>query len=189
MVRGAFSNSRLRNRLVERPGGWTEHMPSGDEVTVYEAAVRYRAEGTPLIILAGRDYGIGSSRDWAAKGTRLLGIRVVLAESFERIHRENLVCLGVLPLAFPDGESAASLGLSGRERFTITPEGGGSSLAPHQLFTVVAEDGTGGARTFRAIAQVENGREAALIRSGGIMAGALRQLLPDRPSPLAVASS
>ena len=110
MIRGTFANIRLRNALVEREGGFTRHFPDGEETTIYEAAMRYAAEGVPLVVLAGKEYGSGSSRDWAAKGTALLGVRAVLAESFERIHRSNLIGMGVLPLQFPDGESVASLG-------------------------------------------------------------------------------
>ena len=118
MMRGTFANVRLRNQLVEREGGWTRHMPSGEELPIYDAAMRYADEGVPLVILAGKEYGSGSSRDWAAKGTLLLGVRAVIAESFERIHRSNLIGMGVLPLQFPDGESIESLG----------PERGGGGL-------------------------------------------------------------
>ena len=113
MVRGTFANIRLRNALVEREGGYTRHLPSGEEMTIYDAAERYRAEGVPLVVIAGREYGSGSSRDWAAKGSALLGVRAVIAQSYERIHRSNLVALGVIPLQFADGESAESLGLDG----------------------------------------------------------------------------
>ena len=115
MIRGTFANVRLRNKLVEREGGFTRHFPDGDETTIYEAAMRYAEDGVPLVVLAGKEYGSGSSRDWAAKGTALLGVRAVLAESFERIHRSNLIGMGVLPLQFPDGETAQSLGLDGEE--------------------------------------------------------------------------
>ena len=116
MVRGTFANIRLRNRLVEREGGYTRHLPSGEELPIYDAAERYRAEGVPLVVIAGREYGSGSSRDWAAKGSALLGVRAVIAESYERIHRSNLVALGVIPLQFAEGESAESLGLTGTRR-------------------------------------------------------------------------
>ena len=119
MIRGTFANIRLRNALVEREGGFTRHFPDGEETTIYEAAMRYAAEGVPLVVLAGKEYGSGSSRDWAAKGTALLGVRAVLAESFERIHRSNLIGMGVLPLQLPDGESIDSLGLNGEEVFEI----------------------------------------------------------------------
>src|SRR6476661_8415509 len=119
MVRGTFANIRLRNALVEREGGYTRHLPSGEEMTIYDAAERYRAEGVPLVVITGREYGSGSSRDWAAKGSALLGVRAVIAQSYERIHRTNLVALGVIPLQFSEGESAESLGLDGTETFTI----------------------------------------------------------------------
>ncbi len=117
MIRGTFANIRLRNLLVERAGGFTRHFPDGEETTIYEAAMAYAEEGVPLVVLAGKEYGSGSSRDWAAKGTKLLGVRAVIAESFERIHRSNLIGMGVLPLQFADGESAESLGLTGEETF------------------------------------------------------------------------
>ncbi len=117
MIRGTFANIRLRNQLVERAGGYTRHFPDGEETSIYEAAMAYAEEGVPLVVLAGKEYGSGSSRDWAAKGTKLLGVRAVIAESFERIHRSNLIGMGVLPLQFPAGESAASLGLTGEETF------------------------------------------------------------------------
>ena len=119
MMRGTFANVRLRNQLVEREGGWTRHMPSGEEMPIYDAAMKYADDGVPLVVLAGKEYGSGSSRDWAAKGTLLLGVRAVIAESFERIHRSNLIGMGVLPLQFPDGESVESLGLTGEEEISI----------------------------------------------------------------------
>ena len=119
MIRGTFANVRLRNKLVEREGGFTRHFPDGEETTIYEAAMRYADEGVPLVVLAGKEYGSGSSRDWAAKGTALLGVRAVIAESFERIHRSNLIGMGVLPLQFPDGETRESLGLTGEETFDV----------------------------------------------------------------------
>ena len=142
MVRGTFGNIRLRNALADgREGSYTAHLPSGEALTIFEAAERYRAEGVPLVALVGKEYGSGSSRDWAAKGTLLLGIRAVIAESYERIHRSNLVGMGVLPLQYVDGQTAASLGLDGRERFTIRGIAGG--VAPHARLTVeaVADDG------------------------------------------------
>ena len=119
MIRGTFANIRLRNLLVERAGGFTRHFPDGEETTIFEAAMAYAEEGVPLVVLAGKEYGSGSSRDWAAKGTKLLGVRAVIAESFERIHRSNLIGMGVLPLQFPAGESVESLGLSGEEVFDV----------------------------------------------------------------------
>ena len=119
MIRGTFANIRLRNQLVERAGGFTRHWPDGEETSIYDAAMAYAAEGVPLVVLAGKEYGSGSSRDWAAKGTKLLGVRAVIAESFERIHRSNLIGMGVVPLQFPAGESASSLGLTGEETISV----------------------------------------------------------------------
>src|SRR5690606_18153811 len=120
MMRGTFANIRLRNLLAPgTEGGWTIHLPTGEQMSIYDAAMRYQQDGTPLVVIAGKEYGAGSSRDWAAKGTALLGVRAVLAESFERIHRSNLIGMGVLPLQFLDGDSAASLGLDGTETFDI----------------------------------------------------------------------
>ena len=137
MMRGTFGNIRLRNRLVEgKEGPYTVHLPSGEETFIYDAAMRYKAEGVPLVLLAGREYGSGSSRDWAAKGTLLLGVKAVIAESYERIHRSNLVGMGVLPLQFKPGDSAASLGLTGRETLSII--GLDAGLTPRQSVTVVA---------------------------------------------------
>src|SRR5438132_6040464 len=136
MARGTFGNIRLRNKLVEREGYWTRHFPDGTESTIFEASERYRSEGVPLIVIAGKEYGSGSSRDWAAKGPLLLGVRAVIAESFERIHRSNLVGMGILPLQFADGASAASLGLRGDESFTIRGLAGG--LRPGQQLTAEA---------------------------------------------------
>ena len=140
MIRGTFANIRLRNQLVEKAGGFTRHFPDGEETTIYEAAMAYAEEGVPLVVLAGKEYGSGSSRDWAAKGTKLLGVRAVIAETFERIHRSNLIGMGVLPLQFPDGESADSLGLTGDEIFDVGDLEGGEA----KTVTVTASrDGCG----------------------------------------------
>ena len=133
MIRGTFANVRLRNRLVEREGGFTRHFPDGEETTIYDAAMRYADEGVPLVVLAGKEYGSGSSRDWAAKGTALLGVRAVIAESYERIHRSNLIGMGVAPLQFPDGEGVDSLGLTGEE--VIDVEGLDEALAARSAET------------------------------------------------------
>src|SRR5205814_1606056 len=119
LIRGTFANIRLRNKLAEKEGWWTRHFPSGEEMTIYDASARYQKEGVPLVVFAGKEYGSGSSRDWAAKGPNLLGVRAVIAESYERIHRSNLLMMGILPLQFMDGESRESLGVSGREEFAI----------------------------------------------------------------------
>jgi aconitate hydratase len=175
MMRGTFGNIRLRNRLVEgTEGPYTLHLPDGEQTFIYDAAMRYRAEGVPLLVIAGREYGSGSSRDWAAKGTALLGVRAVIAESYERIHRSNLVGMGVLPLQFMPGEGAASLGLTGRESFTLT---GLADIGPRQVVTVTARsDADGSSRTFQAIARLDGPIEVDYLRQGGIPPAVLRRL-------------
>ena len=173
MIRGTFGNIRLRNALTVKEGPYTTHQPSGDDMFIYDAAMRYAEERVPLLIIAGQEYGSGSSRDWAAKGTRLLGVRAVLAESFERIHRSNLVGMGVLPLQFLPGESARSLGLSGHESFDVTGLAGG--LVPRQRVRVTAR-GDGGARTFDAISRLDGPIEVDYFRQGGILPAVLRRL-------------
>jgi aconitate hydratase len=178
MMRGTFGNIRLRNALVPgREGPYTVHLPDGDEAFIYDAAMRYRSEGTPLLVIAGREYGSGSSRDWAAKGTMLLGVRAVIAESFERIHRSNLVGMGVLPLQFQPGESASSLGLTGRETYTI--HGLADDLSPRKRLTVVARkddaDG-GGERRFEAIARLDGPIDVGYYQQGGILPAVLRRI-------------
>ena len=169
MVRGTFANVRLRNKLVPgSEGTWTVHVPSGDELTIFDASKRYLAEGTPLIVLAGKEYGSGSSRDWAAKGPNLLGVRAVIAESYERIHRSNLLMMGILPLQFLDGESPESLGLTGRERFSITGVANGEA---HEV-AVRADD-----REFRARVRLDTPREREYLQHGGILPYVLRKLL------------
>ncbi len=176
MVRGTFANIRLRNLLVPRSeGSWTLHLPSGEEGTIFAIAERYAAEGTPLIALAGKEYGSGSSRDWAAKGPLLLGIRAVLAESYERIHRSNLLMMGIVPLEFIPGESRESLGLSGRERFSIVGLEGGQA----QEVTVQADD-----RSFVARVRLDTPREREYIRNGGILPFVVRRLLEQPPAVL-----
>jgi aconitate hydratase len=174
MVRGTFANIRLRNALVEREGPYTRHLPSGDEVFIHEAAVRYAREGVPLVVLAGKEYGSGSSRDWAAKGPALLGIRVAIAESFERIHRSNLVGLGILPLQFLPGESVATLGLTGRETYTV--RGIAAGLEPHQRVTVQVTDDVGATRSFETICRLDGAIEVDYYRAGGILPAVLRRI-------------
>ena len=175
MIRGTFANIRLRNRLVEgREGPFTRHLPDGAETTVFDAATAYAAEGVPLIILAGREYGTGSSRDWAAKGTALLGIRVVIAESFERIHRSNLVGLGVLPLQLLPGDTVEALGLTGRESFTIDGVAGGP--AARSRLTVHALDEAGRTRTFEVDCRLDGPIEEDYYRQGGILPAVLRRI-------------
>lgn len=176
MTRGTFANIRLKNRLLlSVEGGLTLHLPSGEQMSIYDAAMRYRQEETPLIILAGKEYGTGSSRDWAAKGTNLLGIKAVLAESYERIHRSNLVGMGVLPLQFLLGENADSLGLTGREIFDI--EGLSDEIIPQSMLTVQAKREDGSHLTFSVIARLDTAVEVEYYRNGGILHTVLRNLL------------
>jgi aconitate hydratase len=169
MVRGTFANVRLKNLLVPgSEGTWTVHAASGEEMTIYEASQRYLAEGTPLIVLAGKEYGSGSSRDWAAKGPNLLGVRAVIAESYERIHRSNLLMMGILPLQYMDGESAESLGLTGREEFAVEGVENGEARE-----VTVQADG----REFRARVRLDTPREREYLRHGGILPFVLRRLL------------
>ena len=175
MMRGTFGNIRLRNQLVEgKEGPYTLHLPDGEEQFIYDAAMRYRDEGVPLVVIAGREYGSGSSRDWAAKGTALLGVRAVIAESYERIHRSNLVGMGVLPLQFMPDESASSLGLTGRERYTI--HGLAEGPTPRQRLTVTARDDDGRERRFQAIARLDGPIDVDYFRQGGILPAVLRRL-------------
>jgi aconitate hydratase len=172
MIRGTFANIRLRNQLVEKAGGYTRHFPDGGETTIYEAAMRYASENVPLVVLAGKEYGSGSSRDWAAKGTKLLGIRAVIAESFERIHRSNLIGMGVLPLQFGEGESAASLGLSGGETFDV----GDLQEGEAKTVTVTARADDGSDQRFEATVRLDTPNEIAYFRNGGILQTVLRKL-------------
>ncbi len=172
MMRGTFANIRLRNQLVEREGGWTRHLPSGDEMAIYDAAMRYAEEGVPLVVLAGPEYGSGSSRDWAAKGTLLLGVRAVIAESFERIHRSNLIGMGVVPLQVPNGETIESLGLGGEETFTIGDLRDGEA----EEADVVAERGGSEPISFTARVRLDTPNERHYFRNGGILHRVLRDL-------------
>jgi aconitate hydratase len=175
MMRGTFGNIRLRNGLVpDREGPYTVHLPDGEEQFIYDAAMRYGREGVPLLVIAGREYGSGSSRDWAAKGTSLLGVRAVLAESFERIHRSNLVGMGVLPLQFAPGESAASLDLTGRETYTIA--GLADGLSSRQRLTVVVRGEDGRESRFGAVARLDGPIEVDYYLQGGILPAVLRRL-------------
>ena len=178
MIRGTFANIRLRNQLVPgSEGGVTLHVPSNQVMTIYEASMQYQAAGTPLVILAGSEYGTGSSRDWAAKGTALLGVRAVIARSYERIHRSNLVMMGVLPLQFKDGDSAQSLGLTGLERFDIL--GLDDRLQPKQTLTVRATSLEGAVKTFEVTARIDTPVELEYYRNGGILQTVLRKFLAD----------
>jgi aconitate hydratase len=173
MMRGTFANIRLRNLLLPgTEGGVTLHVPTGEQMSIYDAAMKYKAEGTPLVVLAGKEYGTGSSRDWAAKGTMLLGVKAVIAESFERIHRSNLIGMGVLPLQFKDGENAQSLGLTGKESFEIIGLNGGAA----KMVSVVATPATGAPVKFEARVRIDTPKERDYFQHGGILQYVIRQL-------------
>jgi aconitate hydratase len=175
MMRGTFANIRLRNQLAPgTEGGWTTLLPDGEVMTIYDASMRYQAAGVPLLVIAGKEYGSGSSRDWAAKGTLLLGVKAVLAESFERIHRSNLVNMGVLPMCFKSGENASTLKLTGRETYAVI--GMGDSLRPSGDVTVRVTDEEGVSRDLQAVARIDTPEELVAFRNGGILPYVLRQL-------------
>jgi aconitate hydratase len=191
MVRGTFANVRIRNQLAPgTEGGWTTYFPGDEVTTIYDAAMRYQADGTPLVVLAGKEYGSGSSRDWAAKGPYLQGIRAVIAESYERIHRSNLVGMGVLPLEFKRGENAQSLGLTGREVFDVEglAEVISSNLKTREVTvrTRPAEGDEGKEATFQALVRIDTPQEVLYYRHGGILQYVLRQLLGGRDRAEAV---
>jgi aconitate hydratase len=172
MIRGTFANVRLRNQLVPgSEGTWSVHLPDGEEGTIYDVAARYRTEGVPTIVIAGKEYGSGSSRDWAAKGPNLLGVRAAIADSYERIHRSNLLMMGIAPLQFMPGENAESLGLTGREEFSITGLEGGEA----DEVTVRADD-----KEFRARLRLDTPREREYFQHGGILQYVLRRLLAEK---------
>ena len=180
-MRGTFGNIRVRNLLApETEGGWTTYLGpgsgSGDVTSIYEASLKYRADGVPLVVLAGKDYGMGSSRDWAAKGTYLLGVRAVIAVSYERIHRSNLVGMGVLPLVFKDGDSAESLGLDGTETYDIEIDDG---LEPRQDVIVKATRGDGSVVDFLTTCRVDTPVEVDYYRNGGILHTVLRRMAEE----------
>jgi aconitate hydratase len=176
MMRGTFGNVRIANALVPgKEGNWTLHFPTGEIISIYDAAMRYQQAGTPLVILTGKEYGTGSSRDWAAKGPALLGVRAVIAESYERIHRSNLVGMGVLPLAYQPGTDRASLGLTGTETIDIT--GIADGLTPGGTVTVTARDDRGQATVFPAVVRLNSAVELEYYRHGGILQRVLRQFL------------
>jgi aconitate hydratase len=181
MVRGTFANVRLRNKMVNVEGGFTKHLPEGTEMSIYDASAKYIAEGVPLVILAGKEYGSGSSRDWAAKGPRLLGVQAVIAESYERIHRSNLVGMGILPLQFSAGENADTLKLTGEEVFEIA---GIRDLIEHfaagRKITLKASK-PGKTIQFEAIVRIDTPQEAQYYANGGILQYVLRQLLATKP--------
>jgi aconitate hydratase len=174
MIRGTFANRRIRNRLAPgTEGGVTRHLPDGETLPIYDAAMRYAAEGVPLVILAGKEYGSGSSRDWAAKGTKLLGVRAVLAESFERIHRSNLIGMGVLPLQFSEGDSVDSLALTGEETMGVAGLAGADAKSLIGRRLTLKADG----RPFEVVLRIDTPMEAEYLRHGGILPYVLRQHL------------
>ena len=176
MIRGSFANIRIRNRMVGgKEGGWTVYVPTGEEMSIYDASSKYMSEGTDLVVIGGKEYGTGSSRDWAAKGTALLGARCVIAESFERIHRSNLVGMGVLPLQFEEGQSAESLGITGFETFGVS--GISEDLHPGKRMTVTVTDADGGRREFHATCRLDTPVEVEYYRNGGILQTVLRQMI------------
>ncbi|WP_127347834.1 aconitate hydratase AcnA [Pseudidiomarina mangrovi] len=176
MMRGTFANIRIKNQMLDGvEGGFTKHLPSGEQMAIYDAAMRYQQEQTELVILAGKEYGSGSSRDWAAKGTTLLGVKAVIAESYERIHRSNLVGMGVLPLQFIDGKNAKSLGLDGHEQISIV--GIDDNLKPGQLLTVYAKRDDGSVSEFQVLCRIDTGNELDYYKNGGILHYVLRQML------------
>jgi len=175
MARGTFANIRLKNQLAPgTEGGWTTYQPGGEQLSIYDASVKYREAGVPLIIIAGKEYGSGSSRDWAAKGPKLLGVRAVIAESYERIHRSNLVGMGILPLEFKSGETRETLGLTGHETFEIA---GVTSLSPRTTIQVTASSADASRKTFSAIARVDTPEEVSYYQHGGILTYVLRQMI------------
>jgi aconitate hydratase len=176
MVRGTFANVRLRNQIAPgTEGGWTTYQPGGELMTIYDASIKYQAAGVPLLVIAGKEYGSGSSRDWAAKGTLLLGVKAVIAESFERIHRSNLVNMGVLPLQFKPGVSASTLHLTGLESYELT--GIASSLAPGCDLLVRATAADGAVTVFNVRARLDTPEEVVAYRNGGILPYVVRQLV------------
>jgi len=173
MMRGTFANVRLRNQLAPGTEGcWTRHFPDGEQTSIFDAAMQYEAQGIPSIVLAGKEYGSGSSRDWAAKGPRLLGVRAVIAESYERIHRSNLIGMGILPLEYKQGEDAEALGLTGAESFSITGLKGGEA----KEVTVTAVSDQGESKTFKARVRLDTPQERTYYEHGGILHYVLRDL-------------
>jgi aconitate hydratase len=180
MMRGTFANIRIKNEMVPGvEGGYTIHAPSGDQLSIYDAAVRYQGEGTPLVIIAGKEYGTGSSRDWAAKGTRLLGVKAVVAESFERIHRSNLIGMGVLPLQFKDGEGRKSLKLNGFEVIDVRLPKGVTEIKPRQDMVLVVHGTDGSSSEVTVVSRLDTENEIAYFKSGGILQYVLNNLVRD----------
>ena len=181
MIRGTFANIRLRNQLLDGvEGGYTRNFLTGEQESIFDASQAYQAAGIPLVVLGGKEYGSGSSRDWAAKGTSLLGVKAVIAESFERIHRSNLIGMGVVPLQYPAGESAESLGLDGRETFSVTGLTALNDGVTPRTVTVRADKGEGDSVEFDAVVRIDTPGEADYFRNGGILQYVLRGLASGR---------
>jgi aconitate hydratase len=181
MVRGTFANVRIRNLMVPGvEGGMTRHQPGGEVMRIFDAAERYRADGVPLVVIAGQDYGAGSSRDWAAKGTRLLGVRAVVARGFERIYRSNLIGMGVLPCQFPEGVSAETLGLDGTEDYRLEL---GEALRPRQPAVLLIERRDGRRETVALLLRIDTPVEAAYFAAGGVLPYMFEQLVGERTPP------
>lgn len=177
VVRGTFGNIRLHNLMAPgMEGSWTRHVPSGDTMSIYDASLRYQKEATPLVVIAGKEYGSGSSRDWAAKGSALLGIKAVIAETYERIHRSNLVCMGILPLQFAAGDSARTLGLTGFETIGISGIGGGIKPRQSARVSITRPDNT--TVEIDTLVRIDAAAEVEYFSNGGILQMVLRQLLP-----------
>ena len=180
MMRGTFANIRIKNEMVPGvEGGYTTHIPTGDQISIYDAAVRYQGEDTPLVVFAGKEYGTGSSRDWAAKGTRLLGVRAVIAESFERIHRSNLIGMGVLPLVFSEGESRAGLRLAGDEIVDIALPDDADGIEPRQNLNLTIQRSDGGTETHVVQSRLDTDNEIEYYRAGGILQFVLNKLVAE----------
>ena len=176
MTRGTFANVRIKNLMVPGvEGGVTKHQPDGEVMPIYDASIKYQAAGIPLIVIAGQEYGTGSSRDWAAKGTRLLGVKVVIAQSFERIHRSNLCGMGLVPLQFPEGVNAQTLGLDGSETFEVLGLSG--DLKPMSTVTLVIHRAEGRSEKLKVKSRIDTAIEVEYVRHGGILPYVLRQLL------------
>jgi len=175
MTRGTFANIRIKNLMLDNvEGGYTKYLPTGEEMPIYDAAMKYQADGTPLVVIAAKEYGTGSSRDWAAKGTRLLGVQAVVAESFERIHRSNLIGMGVLPLQFKGGDNQVSLGLKGDETFDITGVSGGLTAGQDVHMTITYADGM--KKDVTLLARLDTADEVDYYQSGGILHYVLRDI-------------
>ena len=175
-MRGTFANTRLRNQIAPgTEGGWTTYLPGTEVMSIFDASVKYQAAGVPLLVIAGKEYGSGSSRDWAAKGTYLLGVKAVIAESFERIHRSNLVNMGVLPLQFKPGESAATHKLTGYEEYSLVGTGEGMKARSEITVRAVATDGS--VKEFTALSRIDTPEELVAFRHGGILPYVVRQLV------------